>query len=146
MSHPFQHAAALRLQGEHVSRTAEIGRFGVFLHRFHGGHRAFEGGDARRGRDVVNGNGECGAVVVRIVRHHLLESQFVRQFAAHGHADEPFGVGCHEIDVFQRGELRGANQVAFVLAVGVVRHDDDFPGAQVGDGFFDGIEFEIFHE
>ena len=47
----------------------------------------------------------------------------------HGHANEAFGVGCHEVDVLGGGELRRANEVAFVFTLGVVGTHDEAAGA-----------------
>ena len=49
-------------------------------------------------------------------------------------ADEPAAVAGHEVDGLGRNVLGGQGQVALVLAVFVVDHDDHPPGADLVDG------------
>ena len=56
------------------------------------------------------------------------------------HANQPAPVLGHEIDRRRRHELRRHDQVALVLAVGIVHHDHHLALPQVGDDGFDGIE------
>src|SRR5690348_6661293 len=46
----------------------------------------------------------------------------------------------HEVDHLRRGQLRRADQVTFVLAVLIVRDDDDLAVSQVLDGLLDRSE------
>ena len=48
-------------------------------------------------------------------------------------------MGGHEVHVFRGGKLRSANEVPFVLPVGVVGAEDHFALAQVLQGLFDGV-------
>jgi hypothetical protein len=50
----------------------------------------------------------------------------------------------HKIHGGRRDELRGHDEVALVLAVGVIHDDDHSAFAEVGDDGFDGVEM-IFH-
>ena len=64
-------------------------------------------------------------MVVRVLRDHLREVEAPGEGGGHRHADETARVGRHEVDVLRRRELGGANEVALVLALLVVRHDHD---------------------
>ena len=74
---------------------------------------------------MVDGHGEGGFVVVGVLGDHLGKRQLLAQFGGHGHADEPLAVYCHEVHVLGGGELRCADEIAFVLAVGVVGAQND---------------------
>ena len=145
MACAHQHTPFPRLEGKHVAGAAEIGRLGVVLHGFHGRDGALKGGDARGGRHVVDGDGERRAVVVGVRRHHLLQSQLVRHRLAHRHANQSFGVGSHDIHVFQRGVLGGAYQVALGLAVGVVDGYNHLARLQILHRFFYRTKFKLVH-
>src|SRR4029450_12828440 len=58
----------------------------------------------------------------------------------HGHADEAPAVLRHEIDRFRRDLLGRERQVAFVLAIFVVAHDDDLAGTERFDRVLDAGE------
>ena len=80
---------------------------------------------------MVDGNGKCRLVIVRILGHHGRESQFLRDLDAHGRADEALGLTCHEIDVFLGGKFRRTDHIALIFPVRIVGHQDDFSGAEV---------------
>ena len=75
-------------------------------------------------------------MVVGIAGDHLRQGELGDVLVVHGHANEAFGVGCHEVDVLGGGELRRANEVAFAFALGVVGTHDEAAGAQlIGEEF-----------
>ena len=134
----LEHAVFLGEQREHVAGTAEVERRGVVVDGHARRVAALFGRDARRRVHVVDGHGEGGLVVVGVVRHHLRQLQLAHVLLAHGHADEALRVACHEVDVLGRGVLRGADEVALVLAVGVVDDEDHLARLErlyrLGDG------------
>ena len=80
---------------------------------------------------------------LRVVHGLHGQAQGIHALRCHGHADESAGVGGHEVDVLRGGKLPGADEVGFVFAVRVVRHQDEAAHAQllqnlgqggVGDG------------
>ena len=139
----LQHAARTRLEREHVPRTAEVLRTRPLPHARARRHRPLFGGDARRRLHAVDGDGEGGLVVVRILLHHLRQVEPFAPGARHRHADEAPRVGRHEVDVLGRRELGGADAVALVLTVLVVRDHDDLATPQRGEAFFDGIKWHL---
>ena len=135
----LQHAVRLGQQREHVAGAAEILRPGVLLHALQGGDRPLGGGDAGGGGDVVDGDSKGGFVVVGVVRDHLGKLQLLDVRRRHGHADEPLGVGGHEVDVLRGGELGGADEVPLILPVRVVGDQDQTPLPELLQGLFNGV-------
>ena len=131
-----EHAALAGLEREHMARPAEVGRGRLRRNAFHRRDGALDRGDARGRGDMVDGHGEGRVVVVGVVGDHLVEVEAVGIDLAHRHADQSLAVGGHEVDVVRRREAGGADQVAFVLARGVVDDDDDVALAQFFEGFF----------
>ena len=122
-----------------MAGAAEILRPGVLLHALQGGDRPLGGGDAGGGGDVVDGDSKGGFVVVGVVRDHLGKLQLLDVRRRHGHADEPLGVGGHEVDVLRGGELGGADEVPLVLPVRVVGDQDQTPLPELLQGLFNGV-------
>ena len=119
-----QHAAAARDEREYVTRTAQILRLGVRVDALAAGEAALLCGNAGRGVDMVDGDREGGVVVVGVDLDHLLKAQTACDLLAHRRADEALGLRRHEVDVLGGRELRRADEVALVLAVGVVDDHD----------------------
>ena len=64
-------------------------------------------------------------MVIAVVRYHLREIKLLAKLPAHGHADKPFAVDCHEVDIFRGGILGGADKIAFIFPVLIIRDQDD---------------------
>ena len=142
----LQHAEGLRHKGKHVARPAKVaGRRGG-IHHFARRKAALGRRDARCRVRMIHRHGECRLVVVGVVGDHLGEAQAAAQLCAHRHADEPLSHARHEVHVLRRRELRGADEIALVLAIGVVGHQDDLSRAQVPQGLFNGVELEVVHD
>ena len=124
MTGPAQDATLARFEREHVSRTAKILGFGIVLDGFERRQRALGGGNAGGRQFVVDGDGEGGLEFLGIGRHHLGKTEFLRQLARHGHADEAARIRRHKVDVFERRMFGGADDVAFIFTVFVVDNDD----------------------
>ena len=135
--------ALTSLKREHVAGTTEIdglaGRIGNGTRR----DATLHGGDARGGGDMVDADGEGSLVVVAVVGDHLRQVQPLAQHTAHGHADKSLGERCHEVDILCGGKLGRTDEVALVLAVGVVDNKDTFALAHGLKGFFYCIEFFV---
>src|SRR5690606_28673739 len=71
----------------------------------------------------VDRDGEGGAVLGGVGRHHHRQLQFIQAIAEHRHADDAGRMPQHEADLFRAGVLAGEDQIAFVLPVAVVDHD-----------------------
>ena len=55
----------------------------------------------------------------------------IEPFFGHGQADQAASVLGHEVDGFGSDLFRGEREIAFVLAIFVVHHDDHAPGADL---------------
>src|SRR5690606_38356565 len=64
--------------------------------------------------------------------------QLLEPLRGEGNADEAPPVAGHEVDGLGGHLFCGDDQVALVLPVGIVHHDDHFAGPDVFDGFLDG--------
>ncbi len=84
---------------------------------------------------MIDGNGKGGAVVVSVVVNHLGKLEFPADFFAHRHADKTFAMNRHKVDVFSRGKLCGADEIAFVFSVRIIGAENDFTLAQIFQGF-----------
>ena len=136
-----EHAAAPRNQREHMTRTAQVLGTGVRVHAAAAGKAALLGGNAGRGVHVVDGNRKGGVVVVGVDLDHLLKAQTACDLLAHRGADESLGLCRHEVDVCGRGELRRADEVALVFAVGVVDDHDKAARAKLFKRLFNRAVF-----
>ena len=111
--------------------TAKIIGSGVFIHAHSCCIAALLRRDSGSCVHVVDGNGESGAVIIRIVIHHLRQLQFLAVIAAHRHTDEPFAMYRHKIDVFGGREFRGADEVPLVFTIRIIGTENDFTQAKI---------------
>ena len=141
----LEHAARTRAQRKHVARLHEVvrhrRRFGQDFDGARPVRRADAGGDAVRG---VHAHVKIGAKALAVLLHHAVNAQLVEPFGGRRHANESAPEFGHEIDRRGRDELRRHDQITFVLAVGIVHHDDHFASADVGDDGFNAVE-SFFH-
>lgn len=123
-----------------MTGTTEVFGTSVVGHALHRGHRALVGRNPGRRVDMVNGDRERSRMIVRIVLDHLVQVEFLGIFSRHGHADEPFAVRSHEVDIFRGGEFRRADEVAFVLAIRVVGDENDLAVLEIFKSFLHRVE------
>ena len=101
------------------------------------------GGDPRRDAEAalgVDAHRERGGQLFAVPVGHLGQAELVAPLAGEREADETPPVQRHEVDRLGRDQLRRADEVALVLAVLVVGHDDDLAVAQVLNSLLDGAE------
>ena len=94
---------------------------------------------------MVDGDGKGGTVIVCVIVYHLRELQLLTVVAAHGHADQTFSVYSHKVYVLRGGKFCGADEITFIFSVRIVGAEDNLPLTQILQGFFNGVESEIFH-
>ena len=142
VARPRQDAAGTGAQGKDMAGPGEIARAGVAIAAV-AGERADRacpvgGRDARRRAvAIVDRNRERGAVLLRVVLHHLGQVQLVEPSAFHRNADDARGVAHEERDHLRSRAVRRHDEVALVLARLVI-HDDHGPaGGEVADGVLD---------
>src|SRR3989442_15172700 len=133
---PLQHAARPRAQREHMTRPPQVARHGGGIDGHAHRRRTVGGRDPGRHAEAGGGvDAHCERRLARfgVVLRHLREPEGLAALGRERQADQPAPLRRHEIDHL-RGDLLGrADQVALVLAVLVVRHDDELPRADVRD-------------
>ena len=98
------------------------------------------GGHTRGGAGLeIDGDGERGAVRIVPVGHHQGKVEGVGSLIGQGDADDAGGVADHEGERFGRGQLGRHDEVAFVLAVGVVGDQHHPARRQLGEGVGHGV-------
>ena len=125
----------------HVAAHEQVGRPRVGRDRDLHGVAAVGGRDA--GGDALAGvdrRGVRGAVTRPALVGDQPQPELVGARLGQAEADLPAGVGHHEVERLGRRELRGDDEVALVLAVGVVDDDDEAALADLVDRLLDGGE------
>ena len=121
---PLEHPTLAIAQREDVTGSGEVVGTGLRIdERLHRG-RTVGSRDAGRGSEAgVDRHGERGAVLFGVVRHHQRELQLVAAAPRERHADHTARVADHEAHGFGRDLVGRHDEIAFVLAIGVVDHD-----------------------
>ena len=140
MSRTDEYTAFTGAQGEHMSRTAEIRGLCLRIHRHHGSQRAFYCRNTGGSLHMVNGNGKSSFMIVRILFHHLGQTQLIAVITAHRHADQTLGMGCHEVDIFCGCKLCGTNDIAFVFTIRVINDQNILSGTERVQCLFNGCK------
>ncbi len=132
-----EHAAWPRTQREHMTGTHQIARPRPIGDREPHGPRAIGRRDSRRDAVFrVNRHAERRFTTGRVRRHFQRDVELIQPFAGHRQANQPAPVPRHEVDGFGRDLLRRDRQIALVLAILIVDHNDDLPIADRLDGIF----------
>ena len=86
----------------------------------------------------VDADGEGGAARRSVVLGHHRQPQGRHLLLGQGQADEAPPEAGHEVDGLGGDQVGGHGQIALVLPVFIVDHDDHAAGADLGHGFIDG--------
>ena len=127
MARPLEHPALLGPKRKDVTGTAEVGGPGGRVDRHLDGAGPILGRDSSAHavfRACIHTHGEGGLVAVGVAIHHQGQIQNVEALALHGEANQPPGLGGHEVDLFRGGELGGTDQIPLVLPVFIVDNDN----------------------
>ena len=117
-----------------MAGARQVGRFSGGIDGHLNGPRAIVGGDAGgHAHARVDGLAECGAVLRSVLGAHGTDVQVFEALLGHGEADQAATILGHEVDGFGRNLLGRQRDVAFVLAVFVVDHDNHAAGANFLD-------------
>src|SRR5208282_1319820 len=81
----------------------------------------------------VNRLAESGPVLRGVLAGHGTDAQVFEPFFGHGQANEAASVLGHEVNGFGSDLFRGEGEIAFVLAILVVNHDDHAADADLFD-------------
>ncbi len=129
-----QHAAILGDQREDVARPDEIRAARIVVRKVADCRRAVVGGNPGcRAVPVIDRNRKRRAVNSVAVRDHRRKMQAPRGFRSQWRADDTAGMADDERHLLRRRVYRCEDQVALVLAVVVVRHDDDIAAGECFD-------------
>ena len=134
----LEHSSIPIPQREDVTGASEVfGPGGGIEQCVHG--RAAVGGRDAGGRALpgVDRHRERGALALGVVGDHEREAQLVEARPLDRHADHAARVADHERHLLGRHGFGGHDQVALVLAVGVVDDDHDLTACDGGDGVLD---------
>ena len=141
VSGALQHPARPVAQREDVARAVELARAGVRIDERVDRRGAVLGRDARGGPvPVVDAHGERGALRLGVLADHERKLERVGTLGQQRHADDSGGVSQEEGDLLGSDRLGRHHQVALVLAVLVVDHDDDLSPTDGVDGVLDRAE------
>jgi hypothetical protein len=66
-----------------------------------------------------------------VLRHHALQAELVGALIRDGDTNQAPAMRRHEIDRFRRHFLGRHDQIAFVLAIGIIGHDHHAPFGDV---------------
>ena len=127
MARARQNPAFPRNQRKNVARPDEIRSVRIAASERPDGVGALLGGDAGGHADlVIDRNGKRRAERIDIVGNHGVEMQRRGAWGRHRHADDAARMTDHEGELFGGGLGGGHDQVALVLAIGVVDHHHEF--------------------
>tara|TARA_A100001015_G_scaffold314287_1_gene423401 strand:- start:911 stop:1156 length:246 start_codon:yes stop_codon:yes gene_type:complete len=74
-------------------------------------------------------------VRLAVFRRHGADPESAQLMPEHGYTDQAAGVEDHLIDRLRGGLLRGHDEISFIFAVLVVRHNDHTPRCDVLNRF-----------
>jgi hypothetical protein len=146
MSNALEDSAFPGTKRRHVPRTAQVGWHGLRIHGNTNGLGAILGAyTSSNAKFLVSIDADCesGPVLVGVVFGLLGQLELVGAGARQGEADPSTCLPDHEIDHFGRHELRRANEIALILAILVIRHDDQLAGLDVGNRLLDCSERHV---
>ena len=77
-----------------------------------------------------------------VLRHHPLQTELLGALVRDRHANQTPAVRGHEIDRLRRDFFRRHDQIAFVLAIGIVGHDHHAPFGDIAHHIVNRIELK----
>ena len=141
----LQHAARLGAQGKDMPRLHHIFRHRGRVRHDLNGARPIRGADAggnpaRR----VHAHLEIGFERLAVLHDHAFDAQLLQPVGGGRHTNQSSTEFGHEINCLRRRVFGGHDQIAFILAVGVIDDDDQLAFTQVLDHRLDRIN-RCFH-
>ncbi len=103
---------------------AQVCWLGLRIDELADSRRHVVGADSRR-RPLrrIDADGKCGAVGCRVGIGHQRQVQLIQPVRLQRHANQPPGLGLHEVDRLRSAELRRADKVSLVFTVWIINHD-----------------------
>ena len=145
MTRAPQHAAVLGAQRKDVPRLDQIVRRRFRIRDRLDRRRPIVRADPRRhAARRIDRDGEIRAIHLPVLRHHPLQPELLRPLVRDRHTDQAAPVHRHEIDRLRRRLLRRHDEVALVLPIRIVRHDDHLALGDVADRRLRSCRIEMF--
>ena len=141
--HALEHSSLPRSKGRDVSRAAQIGGNSFGIDGNPDRLCAILGAHSRRDAESligINADGESGTIFLGVDFTLLSELQLVGALSRERETYPPARFADHEVDHLGGDQLRRANQVALILAILIVRDDDQLTGLDVGNSLLDSSE------
>ena len=144
MAGALQYTTSPCFERKDVARPCEVVWFGADIDQRLDRGRAITCTDAgRRAVLVVHTDEECRLHALGVLNDHWVEPEFTGAFARDRSAEKARCVVQKERHLFGCGELSGHDQVALVLTVLVINHDDNLAVANRFDGFINCVECRV---
>jgi hypothetical protein len=142
----LEHTTVSRAKRRNVSGAPQVGRHSIRVNCNLNGSRAVLG--AYTSSDAkplvgIDGHRERRPKFLGVRLGLLRKIELIGALTRESEADPAARFTDHEVDQLGRDELRGANEIAFVLAILVVRDDDKLAGFDIGNGLLDCSELHI---
>ncbi len=139
MAGALEDAAGPVPERQDVARPGQLARLRARIDEGPDSCGAVAGGDpCRRAGAIVHRHGERRPLRLGVLSHHEGQLELVEPLGHERRADEAGGVGEEEGDPLGGGELSRHHEVALVLTVLVVDHDDHLASGDGGDSLLHG--------
>ena len=131
-----QHAALNRTQREYMARAPQARRLRSRVDDGLYGLAALKGRNTCLRVKRIYGNRKGRLMIIRVIFDHLANAQFLQALALDRHADEPLGIGGHEIDLLRCHRLRRNNDIAFIFSIFIIYNHQHFSLADIFNCIF----------
>ena len=141
---PTKHALVLCVERIDVTWSAKICRLAIGVGQSADCCRSVVRADSCRATfQQVHRHGERRSEHARIIFHLVVEFQFGCPACCDGCTEYASAVAKHEVDLFGCNHFGSRDEVALVLAVLIVDHNDELPLPEIVECRFDGAQLHI---
>ena len=141
MASTTEHAFFLCIQGRNMPRTAKVTRLGIRVRKRKNGRSTVMGRNAGRAPlDLIDHDGKGGTQNRGVFRRLAREVEFVAALDGERAAKHAPTLVEHEIHLLRCNLLGGDNEIAFVLAVLIIDHDQKIAVLKIFYGLFNRIK------
>ena len=139
MSSTNQDASLFRPKGDDVTRSTEVARLCVVINEDRGSKRPVSSRDTSCcSVNRIDRLRHGGAVTSGVLLGHHWNSQLSKALRCGGNERNTASMPNHEVHDLRGARLGGNHKVPFVLAIGVIDHDNHLALLQFFQGFGDG--------
>jgi hypothetical protein len=147
VTHALEHSSLPRAKRRDVARATKIGWDSFWIDSDADRLCAVLRAHSRRDAESLIGiDADCerGTIFIGVDFALLGELEMVGAFSRERETYPPARFADHEVDHLRGDQLRGANEITFVLAILVVGDDDQLTGLDIGYCLFDSSELHDF--